>query len=120
MNGNGNSQRNRVRAQSIDTPDSVSYCYCVDLGGGLLLADKHEYEEDGNGRIWTTTWDNVPAGAVIVRITKFAEGRGYWEPLQLPTKQTDQQVLTTEKLLRLHGLSLMSVVGLKQAGRRVV
>lgn len=113
-NGNGNGQKNRVRVQSVDTPDTVSYPYCVDLGGGLLLNDRQEYEEDGTGRLWTTTWDDVPEGAVIFRITKFSEGSGFWQPLQLPETQTDRQVATVEKMLRLHGLSLTQVVGKKQ------
>jgi len=119
-NGNGNGQRHRVKAQSADTRDTVSYCYCVIAEGGLLLADKHENEKDGTEVIWTTVWEDVPAGAVIFRITKFREGGGFWQPIQLPATQTDRQVATVEKVLRLHGLSLISEVGLKGTGRRLV
>ena len=117
-NGNGNGQKNRVRVQSVDTPDTVSYCYCVIAEGGLLLADKHENEKDGTGVIWTTVWEDVPEGAVIFRITKFREGGGFWQPIQLPATQTDRQVATVEKVLLLHGLSLISEVSLMGTGRR--
>lgn len=105
MNGDGS--RNRVKAQSADTRNVTENCFAVTDAGGVLLADRHEYEEDSHGRLWTTVWTDVPPNTVILRITIFRESGGYWEPLELPPTQTDQQVAAVEKLLRLHGLSLL-------------
>ena len=113
-NGNGNGQQHRVRAQSIDTADTTSYCYAISPDGGLLLADRHDVEPDGVGRLWTTVWESVPAGSVVLRVVKFSESGGFWTPLELPESQTEAQVLATEKLLRLHNLSLVAVVGKPQ------
>lgn len=82
------------------------------------MADRHEVEPDDRGRLWTTIWEDLPPKTVLLRIVKFSEGRGYWQPLELPPEQSEAQVLAIEKLLRLHHLSLTAVVGLKGTGRR--
>jgi hypothetical protein len=113
-NGNGNGQQNRVRAQSIDTSDTVSYCFAIAPNGGLLLPDRHEVEQEAGERVWTTTWEDLPTDTVVLRVVKFREASGFWTPLELPETQTDEQVLAVEKLLRLHGVAFVAELGLEK------
>lgn len=113
----GNGQKTRIRAQSVDTRDARQYCFAVLENGGVLLADQHYHEADGNETIWTTIWDDVLPGTTIIRITRFTEGGGYWQPLELG-EQTEAQVVAVEKILNIHGLALISEVSLMGTGRR--
>ena len=118
MNGNGNGKRNRVTADGFQTRDTFAYCYAVSQEGLMLYPDRCLVDEDGDRTRFVYVWNDVPKDGLVIRVTLFKEGRGYWSPVRLPLVQSDEMLRTTKALLRLHNLSLQTGLGLKKATTR--
>ena len=112
----------RVVVQEVETNDTWVFGYAITEDGSLRLPNVRKTSPiDNNGSVhWTAIWQDLPVTAVVFKVAVFREfqpdlaGRGFWEPVSLPSEQTPEQVMAVEKILRLHGLSLTQVVGKKQ------
>lgn len=118
----------RVVVNEVETKDTWIFGYAITDDGRLPPPSRRTTSAlDNNGSIyWTAIWDDLPDTSVVIKVAVFREfqpqhvGRGFWQPIHLPSEQTPAQVISVERILNTHGLSLAMVVGLKQGGRRVV
>ena len=103
----------RYTATGMQAADTLVYAYAVVANGAILRPDRCLADTDGS---WVYVWNDLPVGALVIRVFLFREGMGYWEPILLPAP-SDAQRQTLEALLRIHGLDIANGIGLKKAAR---
>ncbi len=110
MNGNGDGSENRIKVTGWDTTDSTCHFYTVLQNGSQLLPSKFFATVSGARWRFHYEWRGLPSDALAIGVVELSKGGGYWNPVRLPSYQSDEMIRRVEALLNLHGLSLMQGV----------
>ena len=104
----------RIVTYGLDTPEVLVRIFAVGQDGEKIQPDKFNAKgvgPDENHLQFRYEWSNLSPDALLFRLTRFIEGKGFWTPLQLPPVQSDEMIVTVEALLNLFGLTLLSGLG---------
>lgn len=86
--------------------------YAIGQDGNLLEPDSCREKPDSTraeGGIykWRSSWDQLPATALVVKVTCKRDGDAFFEELQKPRVTSDRQLLVLDAVLESFGLAFI-------------